>query len=175
MKRIFLSGFFSVLFSIPLYASDFKLTSPVFKEGEMIPREYTCDAENFSPPLEWNGAPGGAQSFALIADDPDAPAGLWTHWVIFDLPPTINNLPEGLPSIDRLANGEIHGRNDFKKNGYGGPCPPQGSHRYFFRLYALDTALRLEPGIPVKELKSAMNGHVIAEAQLMGRYQRTKS
>ncbi len=173
MKRVFLLGFFSFLFSVPLHAADLQLTSPAFKEGESIPRKYTCDAENVSPPLEWRAIPAGTQSFALIADDPDRPKGGWTHWVIFDLPPTINNLPEGLPPIDRLANGEIHGRNDFKKNGYGGPCPPQGAHRYFFRLYALDTALHLEPGVSVQAVNEAMKGHIVAQAELMGRYQRS--
>ena len=158
-----------------IFAADFELKSQAFKNGEMIPAKYTCDAQNVSPALEWSGAPASTQSFALIADDPDARTEGWTHWVLFDLPPMIENLPEGLPPIDRLGNGEIQGGNDFKKKGYGGPCPPQGSHRYFFTLYALDTALHLEPGISVNELKSAMDGHVIAKTELMGRYQRTKA
>ena len=111
----------------------------------------------------------------MIVDDPDAPAGVWTHWTLFDLPPTITDLPEGLPPLERLANGEVHGLNDFKRLGYGGPCPPKGAHRYFFRIYALDTALRLEPGISAKELKKAMKGHILTQTELMGRYQRIKN
>lgn len=161
-------------FTPSAFAADFKLSSRAFKKGDMIPAKYTCDAENISPPLEWGKVPRKTQSLVLIMNDPDAPSTDWVHWVIFDLPPSINNLPQAMPPLKQLANGEIHGQNDFKQLGYGGPCPPQGTHRYFFKLYALDTVLRLEPGTPANGVRQAMKDHIIAKGELMGRYQRAK-
>lgn len=149
-----------------------KLESPSFAEGGMIPRKYTCDGEDTSPELSWSGAPAGTRSFALVCDDPDAPAGTWVHWVLFNLPPEVNRLPEAVPREPKLPGGGCQGKNDFRRLGYGGPCPPGGTHRYFFKLYALDSLLPLEPGITKRELEAAMKGHILAEAHLMGRYRR---
>jgi len=133
-------------------AQTLQVTSDAFKEGEMIPAQHTCDGRNISPVLRWEGAPKETQSFAIISDDPDAPGGDWVHWVLYDLPPTINMVPEALPPHNVLINNEKHGKNDFGKPGYGGPCPPGGTHRYFFKVYALDTMLNLPAGKTKKEL-----------------------
>ncbi len=152
---------------------DIKVTSPAFEEGGMIPRQYTCDGEDISPPLAWRGVPENAQTLALIFDDPDAPMGTWVHWVLFNLPASENGLPEGVPPTKELKNGARQGRNDFQRIGYGGPCPPGGTHRYFFKLYALDKVLDLAPGATKAELLRAMEGHLLAQGQLMGRYRRS--
>jgi len=149
-----------------------KLTSSAFGEGDMIPRRYTCDGDDLSPPLAWTGTPAGARALALICDDPDAPVGTWVHWVLFNLPPSLTQLPEGLPAAQTLENGAIHGTNSWKRVGYGGPCPPSGTHRYFFKLYALDAPLTLGSNATARDVQAAMKGHVLAEAQLMGRYRR---
>ena len=148
------------------------ITSSVFSEGGMIPKKYTCDAEDISPDLKWSGVPPGAKSLALICDDPDAPVGTWVHWVLFNIPADVTSLPAGLPADSALNNGARHGKNDFRKLGYGGPCPPGGTHRYFFKLYALDTVLKLESGSTKAQLLAAMKGHILAEGQLMGKYKR---
>ncbi len=150
-----------------------ELRSPAFKEGEFIPSKYTCDGPDVSPPLEWSDVPEGVQSFALINDDPDAPVGTWVHWVIYDIPGNITMLPENLPKTEMLNNGAIQGRNDFRRIGYGGPCPPGGIHRYYFKLYALKRKLNLKPGKTKSELLKAMEGLILAEAYLMGRYKRS--
>ncbi len=147
------------------------LTSPAFTEGAAIPRKYTCDAENVSPPLAWTGVPAAAKSLALIVDDPDAPAGTWVHWVVFNQGALTPGLPEGIQPEDTRIGG-IQGTTSFGKTGYGGPCPPSGTHRYFFRLYALDTDLPLKSNARAGDVRSAMQGHVLAEATLMGRYSR---
>jgi len=149
-----------------------KLTSSAFGEGEMIPRRYSCDGDDLSPPLAWTGAPAGAKALALICDDPDAPAGTWVHWVLFNLPADLAQLPEGQPAAQTLENGAIHGTNSWRRVGYGGPCPPSGTHRYFFKLYALDGPLTLGSRATARDVQAAMKGHVLAEAQLMGRYKR---
>ncbi|OIO88835.1 MAG: phosphatidylethanolamine-binding protein [Anaerolineae bacterium CG2_30_64_16] len=149
-----------------------KLTSSAFGAGDMIPRRYTCDGDDLSPPLAWTGTPAGARALALICDDPDAPVGTWVHWVLFNLPPSLTQLPEGLPAAQTLENGAIHGTNSWKRVGYGGPCPPSGTHRYFFKLYALDAPLTLGSNATARDVQAAMKGHVLAEAQLMGRYRR---
>ena len=149
-----------------------QITSSVFAEGEMIPKRYTCDGPDVSPDLAWKGAPEGTESLALICDDPDAPVGTWVHWVLFNIPPGESGLPAEIPSDKTLANGAKHGTNDFRKLGYGGPCPPGGTHRYFFKLYALDAVLNLDSGITKKELEKAMKGHILAEGQLIGKYKR---
>jgi Raf kinase inhibitor-like YbhB/YbcL family protein len=150
-----------------------ELTSPVFEDGGMIPSKFTCDGVDVSPLLEWSGVPEGTKSLALICDDPDAPIGTWVHWVLYDLPADTVSLPEGVPTHETIENGALQGKNDFKRIGYGGPCPPPGKpHRYFFKLYALDRELDLEPGASKKDLEKAMKGHILAEGQLMGRYKR---
>jgi hypothetical protein len=149
-----------------------KVTSTAFKDGEIIPKQYTCDGNDISPPLTWSGAPQETKSIALICDDPDAPVGTWVHWVLFNLPPTSNALLAGVSSARSLDNGAKHGKNDFKRFGYGGPCPPGGTHRYYFKVYALDSMLDLDAGIMKADLVKAMQGHILAEGQLMGRYKR---
>ena len=151
----------------------FELTSSAFKPGEAIPKQHTCDGADTSPPLAWADPPPATKSFALVCDDPDAPVGTWVHWVLYDLPATVRALPTGVASTPALGDGSRQGTNDFKKTGYGGPCPPRGGpHRYFFKLYALDTALGLAPGATKQALLRAMEGHVLAQAELMGRYAR---
>jgi len=150
----------------------FELTSPTFVHGEPIPRKYTCDGEDISPPLRWSDPPQGTQSLALIADDPDAPVGTWVHWVLYNLPAETRGLPEAVPPDADLPDGSRHGRNSWRRLGYGGPCPPSGTHRYFFRLYALDTVLDLVASASKKQLLRAMERHVLAQAELMGVYAR---
>ncbi len=150
-----------------------KVESPAFSPGGDIPRQHTCDGPDLSPPLRWSEPPAGTQSLALICDDPDAPAGTWVHWVLYRIPASARGLPEGVPKRETLADGSRQGRNDFGKVGYGGPCPPRGpKHRYFFKLYALDTVLDLPPGATKAELLKAMEGHILAQGELMGRYGR---
>ena len=149
-----------------------EITSSAFGSGEMIPAKYTCDGADFSPQLEWSGSPAGTRSFALICDDPDTPMGTWVHWVIYDIPPTAMMLAEGITREKDLPGGGTQGINDFRRIGYGGPCPPGGTHRYFFKLYALDAMLGLKPGITKDQLLTAMRGHILGEAQLMGTYRR---
>ena len=149
-----------------------EVKSKAFKEGSMIPKRYTCDGTDVSPPLAWTSVPEGTKSIALICDDPDAPVGTWVHWVLFNLPADAKELPENVPPQKMLENGGIQGTNDFRKIGYGGPCPPGGTHRYYFKVYALDTALNLQAGITKAQLLKAMEGHIMAEGQLMGRYKR---
>ncbi len=150
-----------------------KITSAAFQEGARIPTAFTCDGPDRSPALSWSGAPAGTKSFALICDDPDAPAGTWVHWVLYDLPATAGGLPEGVPRERKLKEGGRQGTNDFHRIGYGGPCPPAGKpHRYFFKLYALDTMLGIAAGVTKQQLVEAMKGHVLAEAELMGTYGR---
>src|SRR5712671_5341806 len=150
-----------------------QLTTSAFAEGQPIPRRHTCDDQDISPALKWSGIPPAAKSLALICDDPDAPAGTWVHWVVYDLPPATTGFSEGVPKSPELPNGAKQGMNDFKRTGYGGPCPPPGApHRYFFKLYALDTKLDLKSGLTKMDLLKAMEGHILGEGQLMGTYQR---
>ena len=150
-----------------------KLESPDFASGGMIPKQFTCDGADSSPALEWSDPPGGTKSFALVVDDPDAPVGNWVHWVVFDLPANLRTLARNVPKKEEMADGSRQGRNDFGKIGYGGPCPPPGApHRYFFRIYALDTKLNLKPGATKKDVETAKQGHVLAEAEWMGRFSR---
>ncbi len=153
------------------------LTSPAFRDGAAIPPQHTCDGRDVSPALVWGGAPPGTATFALIADDPDAPGGTWVHWVIYNIPAHVTALPEGLETTQqpRAPAGALQGRNDFRRTGYGGPCPPPGRpHRYFFKLYALDATLPLRAGASKADVEQAMKGHVIAQAQMMGTYARRK-
>lgn len=138
----------------------------------MIPKKYACDGIDVSPPLVWTSVPEGTKSFAIICDDPDAPRGTWIHWVIFNIPADTRELPENIPPQKTLIIGVKQGINDFRKIGYGGPCPPSGTHRYYFYLYALDTEINLESGATKEQLLKAMKGHILAEGQLMGKYKR---
>ena len=149
-----------------------KLTSTAFSEGGMIPAQYTCNGPDVSPPLNWEDVPERTKSLALVADDPDAPVGTWVHWVLYNLPADSRELQEDLPKTKVLPNGAIQGTNDFRKIGYNGPCPPGGTHRYFFKLYALDELVDLNPGARKKDLLDAMKGHILAECQLMGKFSR---
>lgn len=151
---------------------DIEVTSPAFGEGESMPATYTADGEDISPPLEWTGVPEGAKSIALINDDPDAPVGTWVHWVLYNIPPDVTSLEENMPPDETLANGARQGTTDFGRIGYGGPAPPSGTHRYFFKVYALDTMLDLPTGATKRQVGDAMQGHVLAEGQLMGKYSR---
>lgn len=149
------------------------LSSSAFKEGDKIPVKYTCVGQDVSPPLEWSQPPSGTQAFALILDDPDAPGGVFTHWVIFNILSDSRKLPEAIPTQAQLPDGALQGKNDFGRVGYGGPCPPPGRpHRYQFTLYAVDQSLDLKAGVSKKQLLSAMEGHVLAQGQLTGTYQR---
>jgi Raf kinase inhibitor-like YbhB/YbcL family protein len=152
------------------------LRSAALGEGAEIPRRYTCEGEDVSPPLEWSGVPAGAKSLALVVDDPDAPDPraprmTWVHWVLYDVPPAATGLPEAV-APGALPKGTRQGVNDWRRTGWGGPCPPIGRHRYFFKLYALDASLG-DLGTPTKaKLEAAMKGHVLAQAQLMGTYEK---
>jgi Raf kinase inhibitor-like YbhB/YbcL family protein len=151
----------------------FALKTTAFVDGNGIPKKYTCDDVDVSPALNWNDAPTGTQSFALIADDPDAPVGTWTHWIIWNIPAKTMALAEGVAKMGESGDGARQGRNDFKRIGYGGPCPPPGKpHRYFFKLYALDTKLDVKAGASRNELERAMKGHVLSQTKLMGTYGR---
>ncbi len=151
-----------------------EVTSTAFEQGMTIPKQYTGDAQDQSPPLRWSEPPSGTRSIALICDDPDAPAGTWVHWVLFDLPAQTRELEEGVPATGRLPSGAKQGKNDFGNIGYGGPAPPKGkAHRYFFKLYALRLgSVDLAPGATKSQLEHAINGHVLAQGQLVGTYKR---
>ena len=147
--------------------------SSAFGSGAEIPKKFTCEGPDVSPALEWSGVPQGTATFALIADDPDAPVGTWVHWVIWNVSPDAHGLPEAVPRSAQLDTGAQQGDNDFRKTGYDGPCPPAGkAHRYYFRLYALDRKLDLPAGSRRKDLDGAMKGHVLAQAEYMGTFRR---
>lgn len=149
----------------------FGLTSSAFAAGGEIPRQYTCKGADTSPALAWSGAPAKAGGFALIVDDPDAPHGTWVHWVLWNLPASARALPEGIPRRDQLDDGSSQGRNSERKIGYSGPCPPGGqTHRYFFRLYALDGKLGLAPGASRADLDAALKGHILGQTEYMGTF-----
>lgn len=147
-----------------------QLTSTAFKHGDPIPSQYSCDGVDISPPLAWQNIPENTASFVLIIDDPDAPVGIWDHWLLFNIPAKTTSLAE---NISALPEGTKVGQNSWGNNTYGGPCPPKGKHRYFFKLYALDTTLDLEEGATKATLETAIHGHVLAEAELMGTYDRS--
>ncbi len=158
------------LMSPPDAHKKMSLSSSAFKDGQPIPVDYTCDGKNISPPLSWTGAPSETKSLLLIVDDPDAPSGVWTHWIVWNLSTDTSDLPEG---FTKSRSNATQGNNDFKKPGYGGPCPPAGkAHRYFFRIYALDTTLDVPAGATRKQIDAAMAKHVLSMGQLMGTYQR---
>ena len=151
---------------------ELKLTSTAFNDGEMIPGKYTCDGANISPPLSWSGVPANAKTMALVCDDPDAPGKTWVHWVAYDLPTSTDSLPENVSKDEKLPGGSKQGTNDFKKIGYGGPCPPSGTHRYYFKVYALDAETSLSAGATKDQLLKAIDGHIVAQGQLTGKYKR---
>lgn len=153
-----------------------KISSTAFTDQEPVPAEYTCEGANISPALAWESVPTETKSLALIMDDPDAPAGTWVHWILYNIPGSKRNLPAHIPAAEDLPDGAQQGRNSFHKIGYGGPCPPpaHGPHRYFFRLYALDALLDLQSGVSRERLESAMKGHILDRAELMGRFERQK-
>ena len=151
----------------------FTLISSAFQEGAIIPKKHTCSGQDVSPPLSWSASPKGTRSFALIMDDPDAPGGTWVHWVMFNIPGQTSGLPEGVPPNKTFPTGEQQGNNDFRRIGYGRPCPPPGKpHRYFLKLYALDNTLKLQPGATKVEVLAACQKHILGEAHLMGRFGR---
>lgn len=147
--------------------ADLSITSPAFAHKTAIPERYTCDGRDINPPLLIDAVPGGTKSLALIVDDPDAPAGTWVHWVVWNIPPQTREIRES-----SLPAGAVQGLNGWKRNGYGGPCPPSGIHRYIFRLHALDSILKLPPAATKADLERAMQGHIIAQGELMGTYRR---
>jgi Raf kinase inhibitor-like YbhB/YbcL family protein len=153
-------------------AATIQVRSDAFVEGGMIPRRYTCDGEDVSPPLSWEAGPEGTKSIALICDDPDAPGGTFVHWVLYDLPGNTQELREDMPRDKTLPSGAKQGVNGFGRTGYGGPCPPRGTHRYFFKVYALDAMTNLPPGRSKADLLGIMEGHILARGQIMGTYNR---
>jgi len=155
-------------------SAQMSLKCDAFSNGDMIPVRYTCNGINISPPMKWNNLPKGTKSLTIICYDPDAPAGTWTHWVYYNIPPQKSRLPEHIQRTGYLRDGSIQGKNDFGKIGYCGPCPPYGIHRYYFKLFALDTVLNLPEGISRAGLLKAMRGHIIQEAELMARYGKTR-
>ena len=144
-----------------------------FKDGTTIPDVYTCKGKDISPSLSWKGIPAGTKSIALIMDDPDCPGGTFVHWVLYNVPPQTQKLPEGMPHDKTLADGSMQGMTDFARPGYGGPCPPPGKpHRYFFKIYALDSMINLPPGASKKQFENEMSGHILAKGEIVGIYKR---
>jgi len=176
MKKVIMFFFVLFLFYILFSAAQvkpakLKVTSPAFKEGEMIPEKYTCKGEDISPEINWSGAPKGTKSFILICDDPDAPMGTWVHWVVFNIPSKITKLQQCFPKDAVLKNGIKQAKTSFGSSGYGGPCPPSGTHRYYFKVYALSKMLSLDPKKSTKkEVLKAMEGSIIGYGELMGKF-----
>jgi Raf kinase inhibitor-like YbhB/YbcL family protein len=167
--------FVSLLFSFSCFCEkggtmSIAIESPAFAQNQAIPSKYTCNGPDVSPPLAWKNIPDKTQSIVLICDDPDAPGGTWVHWVCYDIPASVTTLPEGILKIDSLPGGGKQGITDFGGIGYGGPCPPSGTHRYFFKVYALDRMLGVPAGKSKKDIERAMKGHVVAQGQLIGMY-----
>lgn len=147
-----------------------EITSPAFVNAGSIPADFSCDGRDISPALTWTEPPAGTQSFALIMDDPDAPMGTWVHWVLYNIPASTRDLKEATPTDAQLSDGSLQGKTSAGSTGYHGPCPPSGTHRYFFKLYALDSMLPLSTNADKKELLAAMEGHILANAELMGTF-----
>jgi Raf kinase inhibitor-like YbhB/YbcL family protein len=156
-----------IMFEYPIFATNFTLESAAFELNSMIPAEYSCHGKNISPPLNWQNSPSKTKSFTLIVEDPDAPAGVWTHWIVFNIPPIITHLKEG----DSPPHGSASGKNSWSKTNYQGPCPSIGVHRYLFKLYALDKILDLGEGASTNTILDAMTGHVVGMSELVGLYQ----
>ena len=170
--KSFCPAFFKKRAAGGIRRSNMKITSSAFQHEGMIPEKYTCKGQDISPSLSWEGAPEGTKSFVMICDDPDAPFKTWDHWLLFNIPVSVTDINEGIPDLPELANGIRHGKNSWGRNDYGGPCPPSGTHRYFFKLYALDTLLDLKPGEKKKTILRAMEGHILEEAELMGKFKK---
>jgi Raf kinase inhibitor-like YbhB/YbcL family protein len=171
MPRIIVAGALAIALAIASVAAGgakMKITSSAFQDGGNIPSKFTCDGGDASPPLQIADVPSGAKSVVLVVDDPDAPSGLFTHWMVWNISPQTNAIAEGTTPKG------VHGTNDFGKSGYGGPCPPSGTHRYYFKIFALDRELDLPSGAKRSQLDAAMKGHVVAQGELMGRYSRKK-
>jgi Raf kinase inhibitor-like YbhB/YbcL family protein len=171
MPRIIVAGALAIALAIASVAAGgakMKITSSAFQDGGNIPSKFTCDGGDASPPLQIADVPSGAKSVVLVVDDPDAPSGLFTHWMVWNISPQTNAIAEGTTPKG------VHGTNDFGKSGYGGPCPPSGTHRYYFKIFALDRELDLPSGAKRRQLDAAMKGHVVAQGELMGRYSRKK-
>jgi Raf kinase inhibitor-like YbhB/YbcL family protein len=171
-KAIIVGAFATALAAIASFAAGgakMKITSSAFQESGNIPSQFTCDGADVNPALHFEGAPAAGKSLLLIVDDPDAPVGLFTHWLVWNIDPKISEIAE-----NSAPGGAIQGTNDFPKKGYGGPCPPSGTHRYYFKIFALDQTLDLKPGAKRAEVEAAMRGHVIGQGELMGRYSRKK-
>ncbi len=151
-----------------------KVSSPAFKNGDFIPSKYTCDGDDVSPEIRIEGVPTNAKSLVLINDDPDAPMGTWDHWILYDIPPNVTVIPEGIKPEKIFTNGMKHGLNSWGKLGYGGPCPPGGTHRYYFKVYALDILLDIPPGATKSKILKSMEGRVIGYGELMGKYSRKR-
>lgn len=158
----------------PVALQTFQLTSPTFATNALIPAEFTCDGANQSPALSWDDPPAATQSLTLVMEDSDAPNGPFLHWLIYDLPAQLRTLPAAVPAQPFLMQGGVQGKNDFGQYGYRGPCPPGGTHRYWFRLYAVDKLLDLPPGVSHAAVRAALENHILAEAELMGRYGRSR-
>jgi Raf kinase inhibitor-like YbhB/YbcL family protein len=155
------------------FAMAFTLRTPDFANGADIPKPFTCSGEDRSPALDWSDVPPGTKTFTLIVDDPDAPVGTWVHWVIFNIPGSAHSLAGGVNKKEQLADGTRQGRNDFRKIGYNGPCPPPGkAHRYFFKLYALDSDLKIAAGASKSDVEKAMEGHTLGHTEWMGHFRR---
>jgi Raf kinase inhibitor-like YbhB/YbcL family protein len=148
-----------------------RIASPAFENGQPIPEKHSCDGEDVSPALTWDDVPQSAKSLTLVVEDPDAPRGTWDHWIVFNIPPAVKGLREGA-GAGNLPGQALHGRNSWTRNNWGGPCPPSGTHRYFFKLFALDAVLDLSQGASKAELLDAMDGHILDKAELMGTYKR---
>lgn len=159
-----------LLGSLSAHGNNFSISSPVFEDGGKLPKKYSCHGDDTSPPLQISGAPEGTESLVLIMDDPDAPDGTWTHWVLYNLPGDTTELAETAPSDHTWDNGTMQGRNSWNDTKYGGACPPDGTHRYFFKLYALDKKLELKKKSSLRKVKRAMKKHILAEAKLMAKY-----
>ena len=172
MRKAIIAGASAILLaavaSFAAGGARMKITSSAFQQGANIPSKFSCDGPNTSPPLQISDVPGEAKSVVLIVDDPDAPSGLFTHWAVWNISPQTSTIAEGSTPKG------VHGTNDFGKSGYGGPCPPSGAHRYYFKIFALDRELDLPVGAKRSQLDAAMKGHVIAQGELMGRYAKKK-
>jgi Raf kinase inhibitor-like YbhB/YbcL family protein len=171
MPKVIVAGALVIALAIVSFASggaNMKITSSAFQEGGNIPSKFTCDGGDTSPPLQIAEVPSGAKSLALVVDYPDEPSGVFTHWIVWNISPQTDTIAEGVTPKG------VHGKNDFGKAGYGGPCPPSGTHRYYFKIFALDRELDLPPGTKRSQLDAAMKGHVVAQGELMGRYSRKK-